>query len=212
MDLSEPYSSVCPSLEGPVLDVLAHTTRPLTGSEVARLARRGSERGVRLVLRRLVAHGLVSAQDVGSASLFLLNRDHVAASVVEGLVGLRAELLARIRRDLEDWAIQPIHVSIFGSAARGDGSLDSDVDLLIVRSKEIAEDNSQWREQLHSLAERVERWSGNRASLHDISLKELKSALRRQEPIVESLRDSSVVLIGPEFSELIADLNRKAIA
>jgi len=66
--VSQPYAAICSSLEGPVLDlegpvldVLAHTTRPLTGREIARLARRGSERGVRLVLHRLVDHGLVSA-------------------------------------------------------------------------------------------------------------------------------------------------------
>ncbi len=78
--MSQPYAAICPSLEGPVLDVLAHTTRPLTGHEIARLARRGSEHGVRLVLHRLVDHGLVSAQEVGAATLYVLNREHVAAS------------------------------------------------------------------------------------------------------------------------------------
>ncbi|HYB22358.1 MAG TPA: nucleotidyltransferase domain-containing protein, partial [Solirubrobacteraceae bacterium] len=155
MDLSQPYTAICPSLEGPVLDVLAHTTRPLTGREVARLARRGSERGVRLVLNRLVAHGVVSAQEAGPSLLFVLNRDHVAASVVEGLIRLRAELFERIRRDIEGWAMQPVHASVFGSAARGDGHTDSDIDMLIVRSDPVAEDDPLWRDQLHLLAEKT---------------------------------------------------------
>jgi hypothetical protein len=58
--------------------VLAHTARPLTGREIVRLARRGSERGVRLVLHRLVDHELVSAQEAGAATLYVLNREHVA--------------------------------------------------------------------------------------------------------------------------------------
>lgn len=212
MDLSRPYTVICPSLEGPVLDVLAHTTRPLTGREVARLASRGSQRGVRLVLDRLVANGLVRAQEAGSASLFVLNREHVAAGIVEGLVRLRAELIERIRQDVEGWSSQPVHASIFGSAARADGHMDSDIDLLIVRPKDLAEDDPQWREQLHRLAERIERWSGNNASLHEVSPKGLKAALRRGEPVIASLRAASIVVAGPEIADLVAHRRERAIA
>jgi predicted nucleotidyltransferase len=202
MDLSQPYAAICPSLEGPVLDVLAHTTRPLTGREIARLAQRGSERGVRLVLHRLAEHGLVLTQEAGAATLFTLNREHVAASIVEALVRLQAELIDRIRGEVQDWPSQPVHVSIFGSAARGDGGTASDIDLLIVRPEQVPEDDAQWREQLHGLAERIERWSGNHASLHELSPRDLKAALRRSEPIIVSLREQSIVVAGPEFAEL----------
>jgi predicted nucleotidyltransferase len=212
MDLSQPYTAICPSLEGPVLDVLAHTTRPLTGREIARLALRGSERGVRLVLHRLVAHGLVTSQEAGSASLFALNREHVAASVVEGLLRLRAELIERIHHDVQGWPSQPLHVSIFGSAARGDGGTASDIDLLIVRPERVAEDDAQWREQTHRLAERIERWSGNHASLHELSPRDLRAALRRNEPIIASLREQSVAIAGPEFADLISNRRPRSIA
>jgi predicted nucleotidyltransferase len=212
MDLSRPYTVVCPTLEGPVLDVLAHTTRPLTGREIARLASRGSERGVRLVLHRLVSQGLVRSQEAGSASLFVLNREHVAAGIVEGLGRLRAELFERIRREVEGWPCRPVHVSVFGSAARADGNAESDIDLLIVRPEDLAEDDPQWREQLHGLAEHVERWSGNHASLHEITPKGLAAALRRGEPVVASLREDSVVVAGPEFADLVARRGRRAVA
>jgi predicted nucleotidyltransferase len=212
MDLSRPYTVICPTLDGPVLDVLAHTTRPLTGREIARLASRGSERGVRLVLHRLVANGLVSAQEAGSASLFVLNREHVAAGIVEGLMRLRTELIDRIRREVEGWSSPPVHVSLFGSAARADGRLESDIDLLIVRPEDLAEDDPQWREQLHRLAERIERWSGNHASLHEVTPKGLKAALRRGEPVIAALRDTAIVLAGPAFADLVAHRRAGAIA
>jgi predicted nucleotidyltransferase len=211
MDLSRPYTVVCPTLEGPVLDVLAHTTRPLTGREIARLASRGSERGVRLVLHRLVAQGLVTAREAGSASLFVLNREHVAAGIVEGLVRLRAELIERIRGEVEGWSSRPVHVSVFGSAARADGRMESDIDLLIVRPEDLTEDDPQWREQLHRLAERIERWSGNHASLHEVSTKGLEAAVRRGEPVIASLRDASIVLAGPEIADLLAHRRERAI-
>jgi predicted nucleotidyltransferase len=209
--LSRPYTVICPTLEGPVLDVLAHTTRPLTGREIARLASRGSERGVRLVLHRLVAQGLVTAREAGSASLFALNREHVAAGIVESLVRLREELIERIRGEVEDWSSRPVHVSVFGSAARADGHMESDIDLLIVRPEDVAEDDPQWREQLHRLAVRIERWSGNHASLHEVSPKGLKAALRRREPVIASLRDASVVVAGPEIAGLLAHRGERAI-
>lgn len=202
MDLSKPYAAICPSLDGPVLDVLAHTTRALTGREVARLVRRGSERGVRLVLHRLTEHGLVTAQEAGAATLYTLNREHVAASVVDGLLRLRAELIERIRHEIEEWTSPPVHVSIFGSMARGDGNVASDIDLLIVRAEHVAEDDAQWREQLHRLAERIERWSGNHASLHELAPRDLRAALRRNQPIIASLREQSIAVAGPEFADL----------
>lgn len=209
MDLGQPYAVICPSLEGPVLDVLAHTTHPLTGREVARLARRGSERGVRLVLNRLVTQGLVSAQTAGPASLYVLNRDHVAAGVVEGLARLRAELVERVRREVTGWDSQPVHASLFGSTARGDGDARSDIDLLVVRPDGVSEDDPQWREQLHLLAERTQRWSGNHLSLHELSQAQLRAAVRRGAPIAESLREQSIALAGPDFSDLIAAFTAK---
>jgi predicted nucleotidyltransferase len=212
MDLSRPYTVIGPTLEGPVLDVLAHTTRPLTGREIARLSSRGSERGVRLVLHRLVAQGLVTAQEAGSASLYVLNLEHVAAGIVESLVRLRTELIERIRGEVEGWSTRPVHVSLFGSAARADGHTESDIDLLIVRPENLAEDDPHWLEQLHRLAERIERWSGNHASLHEVPPKGLKAALHRGEPVIASLRDDSIVLAGPEIAALLARRKKKAIA
>jgi predicted nucleotidyltransferase len=157
---------------------------------------------VRLVLHRLVDHGLVSAHEAGAATLYALNREHVAASVIEGLLRLRADLIERIRREVHEWATRPVHVSIFGSAARGDGSIASDVDLLIVRPEQVADDDAQWREQLHRLAEHIQLWSGNHASLHELAPHDLRAMLRRRGPIIASLREQSVAVAGPEFADL----------
>src|SRR5881392_961031 len=132
MDLGKPQSAVCPTLEGDVLVVLAGTKRALTGRDVARLARRGSQRGVLAALDRLVLQGTVHRSEAGRSHLFALNWDHVAAPAVQVLAGLRSELIRRIRTQIADWELRPIHVSLFGSLARGEGNVDSDVDLLVV--------------------------------------------------------------------------------
>ncbi|HUA47435.1 MAG TPA: nucleotidyltransferase domain-containing protein [Solirubrobacteraceae bacterium] len=158
---------------------------------------------MRLVLDRLVDQGLVTAQRAGPSWLFALNRDHVAAAAVERLLHLRAELFDRMRGDIEAWPIQPIHASIFGSAARGDGTIRSDIDLLILRPEDIAEDDAAWREQVHALAERIHRWSGNHASLAELSPKQLRLAARRRDPFLASVLETAVTLAGPELADVL---------
>ncbi len=133
MDLSRPYAAISPTLDGTVLAVLAATTRPLTGREVARLAGRRNHSGVLAVLNRLTEQGVANRQEAGRALLYTLNREHLVTPAVESLANLRLEFLRRLKEAIRGWAVAPIHVSLFGSAARGDGNSASDIDLFIVR-------------------------------------------------------------------------------
>jgi len=121
MNVSRPYHTVCSNLSGELLVVLAGTTRPLTGREVAKLVKGGSQTGVNRALHRLVEHGIVNAQEAGRSILYTLNRKHIAAKAVEKLAGMREEFLGRLRKSLSKWKIAPYHASLFGSAAREDG-------------------------------------------------------------------------------------------
>ncbi|MDW5597866.1 nucleotidyltransferase domain-containing protein [Conexibacter stalactiti] len=186
-----------------MLAVLAGTQRPLTGREVARLARRGSQRGVLVVLERLVVHGLVDRQEAGRALLFTLNREHVAAPAVETLADLRRELLARIGAVVAGWVLAPLHVSVFGSFARHEGDQRSDLDLLVVRRAAVAADEASWREQLDALADQVLRWSGNVASITEISEGDAGSLRQERPPIVEELLNDAIVLYGEPIQRLL---------
>jgi predicted nucleotidyltransferase len=178
MDLSEPSAAITPTLDGPVLVVLAATTRALSAREVARLSPRGSFEGVRQSLLRMTEHGLVLVEEAGNSTLYRLNREHVAAPAVELLVALRAELIRRITHAVTEWGIPPVHASLFGSAARADGDTASDIDLFVVRPRRIAEDNAAWRKQTNTLAEQIHAWSGNHVGLAEISETELPRVAR----------------------------------
>ena len=132
MDLTDPTRAVTSTLDGPVLAVLAQAGRPLTVGEVAAQAARGSELGVRKSLSRLVGEGIVRATLMGRNRVHELNRAHVAAPVAELLAGLRLELWRRLREAVTAWDPKPIYACVFGSAARGDGGPESDIDLLLV--------------------------------------------------------------------------------
>ena len=70
MDLTDPMSSVVPSVHGTVLSVLARTRAPLTGRRVAELASSpASQRQVANVLTALTEAGVVLRETQGSANL-----------------------------------------------------------------------------------------------------------------------------------------------
>jgi predicted nucleotidyltransferase len=201
MDVSRPYATAITGLEGPALLVLSTTTRPLTGREVVRLAPEGSQYGIQKALDRLVKQGLVYRQEAGRAALYTLNRDHIAAAAVEELVSLRARLLARLSDRLASWQIPPVHSSLFGSAARGSGNADSDIDLLLVRPRSVSADDPTWRSQVSSLAEDVRAWTGNDAGIVETDAPGLRAA----EPGLRvELESDAVQLVGQRLEQVIS--------
>jgi len=196
MDVSRPYSAVAPSLEGDVLAVLAGTTHPLTLRHVTRLVRHGSYGGVAKAIERLIAQGLVHRQVAGRAYLHTLNREHVAAPIVQELAELRTILLSRMREELRSWSPAPVHASMFGSAARGDGDAASDIDLFLVRPADVGADDPRWRAQVSRLGERVQAWTGNRLSPIEVSASELPGLNARDPAVLEQLREDHIDLAG----------------
>ena len=203
MNLSRPWALIRSPIDMEVLLVLLGTTRPLTGREVARLVRAGSQPAVNAALRRLAEEGLVRAEEAGNAYLYTLNREHLGAPGVELLAGIRRELERRLRAEIADWEIAPAHVSIFGSAARGDGDTRSDIDIFVVRPAGVAEDDPGWREQLERLSDHVHDWTGNRAALSEVSAADVRRLRRERPPVIEELRRDAITLVGPEPAELL---------
>ena len=202
MNLSQPYTTALSRIDGQVLSVLAGTTRPLGGREVARLAN-VSQNGAWRALGRLVEQGVVIEQPAGGRSLlYTLNRDHLAADPIITLTRLRSILLERLKEHLAAWEVQPIHASIFGSAARGDGDSESDIDILLVRPREVKEEDDRWRSQIDSLATVVHSWTGNHAGIAEIAQRDL-ARLRRERPaVIEDVVADGIGLVGDEPSSL----------
>ena len=197
MNLSRPWALIRPSIDMEVLLVLCGTVRPLTGREVARLIRAGSQPAVNAVLRRLSGEGVVLSEEAGNAYLYTFNREHPGAPAIELLAGIRAELERRLRAEIADWQITPAHVSPFGSAARGDGDTRSDIDVFVVRPARVAEDDPRWRAQLEGQSDHVYAWTGNHAGLSEVSAIDLRRLRHERPPVVEELRQVAITLAGP---------------
>ena len=202
VNLSFPYTAALSRTDGQVLSVLAGTTKPLGGREVARLAGVSQNGGWR-ALRRLVDQGVVIKQPAGGrAMLYTLNRDHLAAEPIITLTRLRSILIERLKEHLAAWEVHPIHASMFGSAARGDGGTESDIDILVIRPREVEEEHDLWRSQIDSLASAIHSWTGNHAGIAEIAERDLARLRRERPPVIKDVEADGITLIGDEPATL----------
>ncbi|MFN8108926.1 MAG: hypothetical protein U0Y82_03650 [Thermoleophilia bacterium] len=174
MDFGMPIRLVSNGLEGPVLAALVRAERPLTGREVARALGQSSHSGVRAALHRLAAQGIVTALPAGRATIYQLNRDHLAAPHVVALVELTRELTRRLRRQMEQWDIPPVWAVLLGDAPREGGGDEGRVELLLVRPDDVWEHEPGWRDQVAQLRTAAQRWTGNAVVVTEHSVAELE--------------------------------------
>jgi len=202
MDVSRPYGVISHPLDGSVLHVLTGTTEGLTGRRVAELAAKTQE-GTRKALVRLVETGIVEQEEAGNAILYRLNRQHLAAPAIEQLTDLRHMLLRRLTETFEAWRHPPLHASMFGSAARGDGDTHSDIDLFLVRPASVDADEQAWRDQVERLTVDVHGWTGNHANVVEVTETSLGDLRRRRPAVVDSIEADAVNLVGPSAARLL---------
>ena len=196
MDLSRPISVVAPTIDADVLALLASVDVPFTGRQLHRVLGRYSQTGVNRVLNRLVHEGIVERTTAGSARTYLLNRDHLQAEWVLELVRARERLVERLRTTMSEWPDEPHFAALYGSAASGQHSDNSDIDLFIVRPVDVEEDDDGWTDRLLELRTLVARWTGNDCETVEMSTEEVDRAFASQDPFVRNVGRQMIVLIG----------------
>ncbi len=187
-----------------VLKALWGANQPMTGRQVARVAG-GSANGVGHVLSRLAAQGLVSQVTVGASYLYEINRDHLMFEAIDGAFRLAdpwRRLTARVLAFVGDRELTDhLSIAVYGSVARGDAELDSDIDLLVIVQR-IDEQAEQFRSDL---AAAVRTWTGQAAGIYLTTPTLLTRAVSEGDPIIESFRADAVTIAGPPVSDYLED-------
>ncbi|HZK60317.1 MAG TPA: nucleotidyltransferase domain-containing protein [Cryobacterium sp.] len=194
MQIQRPLATITPTLDGDVLAVLAGAEATFTPGQVARLVPDASVEGIRKVLRRLATQGIVTSERVGQAYTYQLNREHLAAPAVLQLAQQRAALLARLQQAMDAWPVRPVHGALFGSAARGQMSLDSDIDVFLVRPDGAAPD--VWETQTGELAAAVTRWTGNDTRILNMTEAEVRAGAASGDPVLRSIVEDGLTVAG----------------
>lgn len=200
MNLSEPADLVMPRATAAVLRVLAGADTSFSVREAARIAGVSAPRALEII-NHAEERGLVIVERAGQARMCRLNRQHLAADAIVALVTLRSQILERIRLEVESWELQPAHASLFGSVARGEGTSDSDLDVLVVRTDDV--DGESWERQLSTSGERLQLVLGNAVSWFDVSRADLRRAAAAQEGLVDHWRSDGVHLAGTALGDVL---------
>jgi predicted nucleotidyltransferase len=193
MNLRHPLASLIPSLAGLVLEVLAGTTKPLSGREVMRLAHRSvSQQGVQNALDELAAHGLVSQVRAGNAVLNTLNREHILAPFVVQIVDLRHELLDTMGAIVVEEAPTVRQAILFGSLATNSANEESDIDIVLVWN-----DDASSLERQQDIAPRIRRLTGNECNLLYYTTSEFERLKETSPSLYASIEAERIDLVPP---------------
>lgn len=195
MQLHKPLTSVTPTLDGDVLAVLASAEVPFTISQIQRIITTASGEGIRKVLTRLTAQGVVLHDQVGRTNTYRLNTEHVAAEPIMALSRLATTFLARLEAHLDEWGAELIYAAVFGSAATGRMRLDSDIDLFLVRATSDRDDDA-WQQQVTELGRLVTAWTGNDGRTVEYTEDELRVAAAAGEPLLDDVSKQGLTVAG----------------
>lgn len=206
MNTGEPTDIVLPRATAAVFRVLVGADASFSIRQLARVAGVSAPRAVEIV-NHASQRGLILVEQAGRSRMCRFNREHLAAGAVIELVAIRERMLRAIEDEIASWSIAPLHASLFGSVARAEGDTNSDLDLLLVRPK--GEPEEDWEEQKYTSGIRLRAKIGNPVSWFDISMTELKRAMRGSEPIIAEWKKDSIALAGPPLWDLFRQMRGK---
>lgn len=188
------------------LRTLSLTSGGLTQREVARRAG-VQHRSSQLALDDLVALGLVERLSGGRDFFVSLNGGHRLSGVIRELFRSESEFFLALRAELVAAVTDPPRAArlssivIFGSVARGDDQLGSDLDLLVLAPR---------RSAIEPALVRLDEAAGPLHEHYGCALRPIaytvaearRRWLRREAPFPQIVRDH-IVVVGPPLRELI---------
>ncbi len=195
MRLQHPFEAVTTSVDGDCLSVLARAEHEFSAARlVSLLGRKRSLTGVRNALDRLATQGIVDVRHVGNVKSYALNRSHLLAPAIIAIATARERLIDAISTELGEWAEAPVFGALFGSAARGEMQVDSDIDVLLVHAEDC--DIEAWSDQVMRLHRMAEKWTGNDTRVLTIGEREVDEH-GSNDPVLHEIAREGIVLIGP---------------
>lgn len=163
MLIRRPLASVFGGRKAAVLEALLGVEGDLSVRDVARIA--GIPPSTASVaLRSLEWAGVVTRREIGSTLAYRIDPRHFAIDgllrIVSAARAIEADLSARVTDMLGE---RPLAIVLFGSVARGEDELGSDVDLLLVAKHE--DQKRRWDPRVHGIAQDLGASMGRRVNM-----------------------------------------------
>lgn len=201
VEFHHPIEVIIPGVQGRVLSVLAETTTDGNLRTIARLAGVSAAQPSR-VLPHLVELGLIARREVPLSSLFRLVREHVAAGPLLSLARMRDAMIEEMGRVAADLPVAPVSVIVFGSFARSEADVESDIDTVLVRPADLDESDEGWSASVEQWSAVVRRVSGNPVEVLEAGSDEIATHLSSRRQIWRDICRDGLVVYGLSIDKL----------
>ena len=186
MLFGEPFGGVIPGARGAVLAALLRTDISLTGRQIHALVSDDySLWTVQEALKALTQLGIVNTQTIGRAGVHTINEDHVSVAPLRALLDPITALTGTVREAVDN---DVKTVILFGSIARGEANIHSDVDLAVMAP-------AGWDGRA-DLEDAVRVRLGNNCDVLVFTPEDFTQLADIGEPVVREILTSGVALIG----------------
>ena len=186
MLFGEPFGGVIPGARGAVLATLLRTDTPLTGRQVhALVSDNYSLWTVQETLKALTQLGLVNTHPIGRAGVHTVNENHVSVAPLRALLDPIAALTETVREAVGD---DIRTVILFGSIARGEAHINSDIDLAVIAP-------SGWDGRT-DLEDTVRTRLGNDCDVLVLTAEDFTRPPGSDEPVIREIVTEGIALIG----------------
>jgi predicted nucleotidyltransferase len=192
MDLTHPIESVIPGAQGRVLRALLGSGREMSTSDVARVADISQPHASR-VLGRLVDLGIVRRRHVPPSLMHQLVAGNAVVTMLESLGALPTQAIEHLRLGAQHLRPAPRAAILFGSLARGTASVESDIDVLVVRPSDV--DDVAWASAIDAWVDDVQRFVGNSVNLIEIETEEWTARRDESDGLFASIRAEGIDLL-----------------
>jgi predicted nucleotidyltransferase len=203
MDFARPVQAVIPGAQGRILAVLVETSAELNLRALARLSGVSLAQASR-VLPGLVSLGMVERREVPPAAMFRVVSEHVAVRSLMKLSRARDLVLGELGELAAKLSPPPVSVIVFGSLARGEAGVESDIDVVVVRPAAVGEESEPWRHEVEAWRRAVRRLAGNAVEIVEVGEGEVGRLLRSRRSLWRDVVRDGVVVYGTPLVELRA--------
>ncbi len=186
MFFGEPFGGLLPGARGAVLAVLLRSGEPMTGRHIHGLVSDDySLWTVQEALKALTALGLVDRHTIGRAGVHTINEGHAFVAPMRALLDPVAALKAAIGEAIGS---DVRAVILFGSIARGEAGVDSDIDLAVIAAP-------TWDKRVE-LQDTVRTRLGNDCDVLLFTEAEFSRLAAEGEAVVSDILRDGVALVG----------------
>lgn len=206
VDFRHPIQAVIPGAQGRIVAALLGTSGELNLRTIARVAGVSIAQASR-VLPGLVNLGMIERREVPPSSLFRLVPEHVATRALFELADSRGAVMNEMGHAASKIRPAPVSVITFGSFARGDSDVDSDIDVLIVRPTGTDADDERWAQTLERWRTIVGRVAGSTVEILEVAADAVAAKLSGGSQLWRDIHRDGQVVFGKRLDALADRVN-----